>query len=321
MNVYDQITANNRSTAIILIAFPVALFVLIYLWSIVLVKIGVFPSDTTKALDVTLFIYPWMVFVAFLWIVISYNWGSSMILLTASAHPVTFEENKELYRLVENTALMAGLPTPRIHIMHDYAMNAFAIGRKPEEAAIALTSGLIKELDKDELQAVIAHELAHIGNRDTRLMLITIAGIGCFIFLGQKLCHIASDFVREGSDSGGKSGIFFLVLGIICLIFGYIVAPILRFALSRRREFQADATAAKITRDPEALARALSKISEYSSVESLNANSLVGNMCIASPTEDSFLSKLYSSHPPIEDRIAALRGMLVRGKSMVRGKQ
>jgi len=312
MNVYDQIAANNRSTAIILLAFPVALFVLVILLSIALVKANILPN---YSFGTTLLIYLCTTLAAFLWIVISYRWGDSMILLSASAYPVTFVGNRELYRLVENTAIMAGLPTPKIYLIHDESMNAFATGRKPEEATIALTSGIVNKLDEVELQAVIAHELAHIGNRDTRLMMITIAGIGCFIFIGQMLCRTA--FQGSGSSrGGGKAAIFLIALGILCLIFGYLIAPILRFALSRRREFQADATAAKITRNPEALARALSKISENSYVESLKANSLVGNMCIASPTETSFLSKLYSTHPPIGNRIAALQSMMARGRAL-----
>jgi len=220
-----------------------------------------------------------------------------MILGMAGARRVTFEENRELFRLVENTAIMAGLPTPEIYLIDDESLNAFATGRNPETASIALTKGIIEKLDKDELQAVIAHELAHIGNRDTRLMLIIVAGIGCFIFFGELLCQAA---LR------GRGAVILSMIGTVCLVLGYLAAPILRFALSRRREYQADATAVKITCNPEALARALTKIALDPKVEIFNENPLAGNMCIANPAKVGFMSNLYCSHPSMEDRITML---------------
>ena len=320
MNVYDHIAANNRSTAVILCAFPVALFVTLLLFSLLLGKFNVLPlaelgiSKTgalSQALAVTLWVFPWIFLAAFLWIAFSYYRGGAMILGMTNARPITLEENRDLFRLVENTAIMAGLPTPEIYLIEDESMNAFATGRKPEEASVALTSGIVKKLNKAELQAVIAHELAHIGNRDTRLMMIIIAGIGCFTFFGELLCNVA----RGGRSNRGvvRTGILFMV-GVACLVFGYVVAPILRFALSRRREYQADATAVKITRAPEPLERALSKIAVNPRVDVLGECPLVGNMCIANPAQAggriSFESRLYATHPPIEDRIAALRKMM-----------
>jgi heat shock protein HtpX len=346
MNVYDHIDANNRMTAVILCAFPIALFGIVFLFSYLTVitevpsyaRIGfryLYASAApdyydkvlaevqktrfgglrtpypTQAFDLTLSVYPWKILAAFIWIAISYRAGGAMMLGMANARPVAFEENRELFRLVENTSIMAGLPMPKIYLIKSDSMNAFATGRKPEEASIALTDGIVNKLDKDELQAVTAHELAHIGNRDTRLMMITIAGIGCFTFFGELLCCMARGGGRNRRGIG--TGVLFMI-GIACLVFGYVVAPILRFALSRRREYQADATAVKITRAPEALARALSKIAENSRTEVLDACPLVGNMCIANPAQTggrvSLESRLYSTHPPIEDRIAALRKMM-----------
>lgn len=304
MNVYDRISANNRSTAIILFAFPFALFVMILLCSCLFLL-----ADEVyyNPLIVTLYIFPVILGVALIWIVISYFKGGSMILGMAHARRVTPEDNKELYRLVENTAIMAGLPMPKVFLIEDESLNAFATGRNPKEASIAVTTGLAKKLDKAELQTVIAHELAHIGNRDTRLMLITIAGIGCFIFFGELLLRMA--FRSGGGNRDGKAALVIFAVGILFLIFGYVVAPILRFALSRRREYQADATAVKITRDPEALVRALSKITADPRVEALDTNRLVGNMCIANPGKIGFFSRLYLTHPPMDKRIATLRGM------------
>jgi len=300
-----------------------ALFATVFLFSYLLIKFEVLQlaeigirvtagADAARqALQFTQVVYPWIFLVMSLWIVISYYMGGDMILGMAGAHPVTFDENRDLFRLVENTAIMAGLPTPKIYLINDESMNAFATGRSPRTASVALTDGIVKKLDKTELQAVIAHELAHIGNRDTRLMMITVAGIGCFTFLGELLLRSAFRGGR-GSRRIGKGALLFLALAIGCLVFGYLVAPILRFALSRRREYQADATAAKITRDPSALAQALSKIAVDPRVEALDASSLVGNMCIADPAKASFIGRLYATHPPIEDRVATLRRMMGR---------
>ena len=349
MNVYDQIDANNRKTAAILCAFPVALFILVYLFFYLAVvtnipsyaKIGfsyiasigtlfggtlMDMEDRTsriagnysvvsdipylrQALDSTLAVYPWILLITFIWIAFSYRSGDAMMHRITRARLVTLETNRALCRLVENTAIMAGLPTPAIYLIKDDSFNAFASGHKPEVASVTFTEGIVKTLDNAELQAVIAHELAHIGNRDTRLTTITIAGIGCFTFFGELLCG------GGRKKRSGSLNILAYLLGLFCLVFGYIVAPILHFALSRRREFQADATAVKITRDPDALSRALFKIAQNPMVEALSKLPLVGNMCIANPAKArislvNLFSKLYSTHPPVEERIAALRRMV-----------
>jgi len=312
VNVYDHISSNGRKTVLILLAFPAALFVTLYLFAILIVKIeGARTSVTGEALQYTLMVFPWLSLVVFVWIAISFYGGGKMILGMANARHVTPEENRELYRLVENTAIMAGLPTPEIYLIEDDSLNAFATGRDPSTASVAFTRGIVKKLDKNELQAVVAHELAHIGNRDTRLMIITVAGIGCFLFLGEMLLRMA---IRgggrgRGGRNSGKGTIVIIVLAVACFVFGYVIAPILRLALSRRREYQADATAAKITRDPDALSRALTKIAINPRVESLDASPLVGNMCIANPAKPNFFRKLYCTHPQIEDRLAALKKM------------
>jgi len=261
-----------------------------------------------QAMQITWTVYPWMTLVAFLWIWFSFYKGGDMILGMAHARRITFEENRELYRLVENTSIMGGLPTPRVYVIDDDSMNAFATGFKPETASIAMTKGIVEKLDKAELQAVVAHELAHIGNRDTRLMQFVIAGIGCFIFFAEVLTGIAI----HGRKSRGRGISLLRVVGAACYVFGYVVAPVLRFALSRLQEYQADATAVKIMRDPDSLARALSKIAAEPKVEALDTCPLVGNMCIVAPTQAGFMSRLYATHPPLEDRVAVLGKMMGR---------
>ena len=350
MNVYNHIDANNRKIVAMIFAFPVTLFIIVFLffYLIFLTKLvqyaylgvsslfafkdpegyleqvptilqnthfgssgnesssGFWGSSTqSQALHVTLTVFPWMALVALLWIWFSYYKADAMILKIAGAHPVTFRENSELYRLVENTGVMAGLPVPQLYIINDDAMNAFATGNEPEKASITLTKGIIEKLNKSELQAVIAHEFAHIGNRDTRLMQLTIMGIGLFIFFAEVLLGIS---VHGGKSRFGRITLI-SVAGIVFYIFGCIAAPILRFALSRLQEYQADATAVKIIRDPNALARALSKIAVDPKVDTLNAKPLIGSICIVSPTKLGYVSRLYESHPPIKDRIAVLKDM------------
>ena len=352
MNLYDHISENNRKIVVILCVFPVALFVMVYLVALLSINLGIIGFiemffanfrtsgffdrlDETGAMRqawrLTWGSYPWILLAAFIWIAISYYQGGAMILRSARAHSVTFEENSELFRLVENTAIMAGLPTPKIYLIEDKSLNAFATGCGPKTASIALTRGIVEKLEKDELQAVIAHELAHVGNYDTRLMIIVVAGIGLFTFLGEKLCNAIPEMLTSEEAGENKlnlaiSGVILFILyviclffGIACLLFGYVVAPIIRFALSRRQEFQADATAAKIVRAPDALARALTKIAPDSRVISIDRCPLVGNICIANPARpgcaSSIESRLFATHPPIEERIAALRFMM--GKNVI----
>jgi heat shock protein HtpX len=254
----------------ILFAFPAALFAMIFLLSYLAVMTDILSPDETnvfyavagddflgQALQFALMVFPAILVVAFIWITIAYFAGGKIILGMTQAHRITLEENRDLFRLVENTAIMAGLPTPEICLIDDSSMNAFATGRSPKSGTITLTRGIVDKLSKAELQAVIAHELAHIGNRDTRLMLIVVAGIGCFTFFGQLLLR---SVFRSRSRRNGKAALVLLMVAVACLLFGYVVAPLLRFALSRRREYQADATAVRITRDPEALSQALAKI-------------------------------------------------------------
>jgi len=357
MNVYEHIAENNRKIALTLCVFPVALFATVYLFAFLGINIGLVwileaffygeakgfgffdrlavAGSLRQAWRLTLGIYPWVVSVTFTWIVISYFIGDAMILRSARAHSVTFEENRELFRLVENTAIMAGLPTPKIYFIDVESLNAFATGCRPGSASIALTRGLVEKLDESELQAVIAHELAHIGNRDTRLMAIVIAGIGFFTFIGEKLSYIVlgscasrmPDNTRqcEKEATGHALARFYLIipaivvlfLSIVCLVFGYTVAPIIRFALSRRQEYQADATAAKIIRNPDALMRALIKIAPDSKIAAIDRCPLVGNVCIADPTRTVGLeNKLFETHPPIEERIAALKNMMGKDNAL-----
>jgi len=229
------------------------------------------------------------------------------------AVPVTPQDQPEIYRLVENLCITRGLPLPRIYILDDDSLNAFATGRDPQHASVALTKGIVKKLERVELEGVVAHELAHIENRDIRLMLLIVAGISFFTLMGEWCLRQALYSGRRRSSKGGNSALFWLVLGIFCMVYGYLIAPVIRLAVSRQREYQADATAALTTRNPRALARALQKISGDPRVETLDKRESMAAMCIANPLAQaglfSWLSGLFATHPPIEKRIEALLDM------------
>ena len=215
--------------------------------------------------------------------------------------------------LVENVAIPRGLPTPRVYIMKDSGLNAFATGRDPQHASVALTLGLVEKLDRAELEGVIAHEMAHVENRDIRLMLITVAGISFFTLLAEICFRSALVSRRSSGKDGDKGALILLAVGIIFMLYGYIIAPLIRLAVSRQREYLADSTAALTTRNPGALASALRKISGHSVTEELKDHASMAAMCIENPGVKqgvfAFLSNLTATHPPIEDRIRRLEAM------------
>jgi len=252
---------------------------------------------------------------------ISYWYSDKIVLAMSDAKKVEFEDNKELYRIVENLCITAGLPTPRIYIINDTAPNAFATGRDPEHAVVAVTAGLLQKLDRSELEGVIAHELSHIGNRDILLATIVTVLVGVVVLLAdwfRRWTFWGGGRRRSNSKGGGQLQIIIFVLAIVLSILAPIFAYMMQFAISRKREFAADADGALLTRYPEGLAQALEKISADS--EPLEAaNRATAHLYIASPFEGkrdghgkkSFFKKAFMTHPPIEERVAALRGMNV----------
>lgn len=240
----------------------------------------------------------------------SYWYSDKIVLMMSNAHPVEREQAKELYRLVENLCITAGLPLPKIYIIDDTAPNAFATGRDPEHAVVAVTTGLLQKLEKTELEGVIAHELSHIGNRDILLQTVIVVLVG-FVTLLADWFWRASFFGgrRRGREGGG----LIVAIAIVLTILAPLVAKLIQFAISRKREFLADANGALLTRYPEGLARALEKIS--ADTEPLEvANKATAHMYIINPLKGranaiGWFANLFSTHPPIEERVAALRGM------------
>lgn len=327
---YEHISQNKWRTALLVLFFPVSLAILAWITLYLLFVFGgvnASSAQTAQTVDMMAasapitasvstslaYVLPFVWLGAMIWLYVSWYVGAPIVLSGTGAKEISRTSNPEIYRLVENLCITRGLPVPAIYIINDSSLNAFATGRDPEHAIIALTSGIIQKLDKAELEGVIAHELAHVENRDIRLMLLIVAGISFFTLLAEICFRMAASSSRRSGKDKGNNAVFFLVIGIMLTIYGYIVAPLIRLAVSRQREYQADATAALMTRNPGALASALRKISADPRVEALDNRETVAAMCIANPLGSarffSLISGLWATHPPIEKRVQALLEM------------
>lgn len=245
----------------------------------------------------------------------SYWWSDKIVLAMSSAKEIEHEKNKEIYHLVENLCITAGLSVPKIYIIEDTAMNAFATGRDPAHGVICLTTGIIGRLKKNELEGVIAHELSHIGNRDILLSTVVVVLVGFITLLADWFRSWTfwggGRRSRSSDGEGNQLQMILFVLAIVLSILAPIAGVLMQLAISRKREFLADADAALLTRYPEGLASALEKISK--DTEPLEAaNRATAHLFIANPFKGKKVTKLFMTHPPIEDRVKALRGMEVK---------
>jgi heat shock protein HtpX len=242
----------------------------------------------------------------------SYWYSDKIVLKMSGARPIEKKDYPELYRIVENLCITAGLPLPKIYIIYDPAPNAFATGRNKEKAVVAVTSGLLERLNRTELEGVIAHELSHIGNRDILISTIVVVLVGFVVLLSDFFLRLTFWGGLRDRDRDPRLQIFLLIIGILLAILAPIIATLLQLAISRKREFLADASGALLTRYPEGLASALEKISQYP-ISMKRANKATAHLYIASPFKGkeskSWFTKLFMTHPPIEERIKALRGM------------
>jgi heat shock protein HtpX len=303
---YTQVDSNNRKTWMLISGF----FVMIIL-------IGYVFSQTMNDSAILYIAVAFSIISSF----ISYWFSDKIVLAMSSAKEIDHGLNRELYHLVENLCITAGLPVPKIYIIDDTAPNAFATGRDSEHAVIAVTTGLLQKLEKSELEGVIAHELSHIGNRDILIATLVTVMVGIIVLL--------ADWFRRwtfwgggrrrsnNNEGGGQLRLILFVVAIVLSILAPIFAYLMQFAISRKREFLADADGALLTRYPDGLARALEKIS--ADREPLEvANRATAHLYIASPFKENdegkigFFTKLFMTHPPVEERIAALRGMEVK---------
>ena len=240
-------------------------------------------------------------------------WFSDKIALSmAHARPITADEDPQLYQLVAEQARLANMPMPKVYEIDDPSPNAFATGRNPQNAAVAVTTGIRQILTREELAGVMAHEMAHVGNRDTLIMTVvaTIAGAITMLAFMAQFAAIFSSFGGHSDDDEGGGGNF-LTLMIIAIIMP-IAATIIRMAISRAREFQADQTGAHNCGNPEALARALEKLEMGSEIRPMKVNEAASHLFIVNPLSGRSMARLFSTHPPIEERVRRLREMNVR---------
>ena len=240
--------------------------------------------------------------------VISYWFSDRIVTKLAGAKEVKREEYFDLYTTVENLAITAGLPRPRIFVVTDPAPNAFATGRNAEHAVVCVTTGLLAILNKTELEGVISHELSHIGNKDILLSTVAAVLVGFVVILADIFRHSLWFGGRRRSDDEGKAGGVVMVIGMVLMILSPIIATLIQLAISRKREYLADASGALLTRYPEGLASALEKIGQYATPMQ-HQSQAINHLYIADPKgKVSKIGQLFMTHPPIADRIKALLG-------------
>lgn len=291
--VYEQIASNKQRTWFLISLFSVVIVLLGWTF-------GAWVGDETTGIFLAVIISTIMTLVGF------YK-GDAVALATSGAQPIEKADHPELYRLVENLAITAGLPTPKIYVMPDNAINAFATGRDPNHASIAVTTGALQLLDKQELEGVLSHELSHIGNYDIRIMTIVVVLVGTIVLLSDMMTR--SLFFNRRRDREESGAGIILLIGIILAILSPFIAQLIKLAVSRQREYLADASGCLLTRYPEGLISALEKISAQDQPMS-RANHATAHMFLANPFDPHVTKKfeqLFSTHPPIEERIARLK--------------
>lgn len=297
---YTHIAQNKWRTVIIMTLFVVFVIGLGYVFS--------------RALGIN-WIFPAAIIIATVQAFSSYWWSDKVALAISGAHEVQKKDAPELYRVVENLSITAGLPTPRVYIIDDAAPNAFATGRDPEHAAIAVTSGLLAKLTKPELEGVIAHEFSHVGNYDIRLSAVIVILVGFVVLISDWFLRFS--FWGIGDDDNrdsGQLGAIMMVIGIILALLSPLFASLIQLAISRKREFLADADGALLTRNPNELADALAKITADPSIFR-RANKATAHLFIASPLKDEkgknkgLFASLFDTHPDPAERIKRLREM------------
>jgi len=242
---------------------------------------------------------------------ISYWYSDKIVLKMSRAQEIQKSDHPELYRLVENLCITAGLPCPKIYIIDEMAPNAFATGRDPNHAVIAVTKGLLQRLERSELEGVLAHELSHIGNRDILLQTVVVVLVGLVVLLSNWFLRWTwFSGRRRDSRGGGQLGMIMLLIGLVLALLSPLIASLIQLAISRKREFLADASGVLLTRYPEGLALALEKISQDQTTLQV-ANKATAHLYITNPFKGKKVSKLFLTHPPVEERIRSLRGMEV----------
>jgi len=304
INVYEQVDQNKRRSTVIMVLFVVVfaffVWVLTYLFSLFFFLSG-------YGLDVV----GLALILASLMSFASYWWSDKIILAISKARPADRERDFNFFTVTENLAMAAQIPNPQLYIIEDTAPNAFATGRDPKHAVVCATTGLLKKLDRTELEGVIAHELSHVRNYDIRLMSLVTVLLGMITLLADWFLRGVRFKSRE-RESGNFGGILFLI-GLVLIVLSPIIARLMKLAMARQREYLADASAVMLTRQPDGLIRALEKIS--ADKEPLEvANKATAHLYITNPLKNrhdkiGWFANFFNTHPPIEERIKALKAM------------
>jgi heat shock protein HtpX len=303
----SQIWKNNTNSVLILVMFPVVFFVLTWLFFYFLSLNSAEHGDISMVNHSFFATVPFIIAAVLIWFTIAWFSHGAMIDAATDSKPLSRMENKRVYNLVENLCISSGMATPRINVIDDDSLNAFASGINQKTYSISLSKGIIEKLNDEELEAVIAHELTHIRNRDVRILIISIIFVGIFAFVSQALFRgVQFGGLGRGKKNGGAGVLIALALALV----GYLIATLFRFALSRKREYLADAGSAELTHRPLALASALRKISDDPTIEAVKrkdiAQLFIENPQVKENKSSVSLSTLFSTHPPIKKRIQIL---------------
>ncbi len=302
LGIQTQINRNNRNTTLLLAAFPLLLLAMVYAFLYITAR----DKSTVAASFVQAM--PLVLLGVGIWFGIAYFAHTSLIQMATGAHPLERRDNTRVYNLVENLCISQGMKLPKIYVIEDDSLNAYASGINEKTYAVTLSRGIIARLNDAELEGVIAHELSHIRNRDVRLLIISIVFVGIFAFLSQVAMRT---FFFSGGRRRDKDNGLMIIAAIAITAIAYFISLLLRFGISRRREYMADAGAAEMTRNPQALASALRKISNDPYIEAVR-NEDVAQLFIDHPSPErksSFsLHQLFATHPPMEQRIKVLEG-------------
>ena len=290
---YSQIAANKRKTIFMMILFVGLVSGLGWLF-------GKFSGQS--------FITPYVLIGAAVYVLLSYFAGSRVALAMNGAHPIEKKDNPRLWRIVENLSITEGLPMPKVYIIDDPAPNAFATGRNPSHAIVGATTGILEIMNDKELEGVMAHELGHVKNYDVRVSMLAFALVAVISIIADIMLRMTWFRSNSDDDNNSSSGQLFFILGIVGAILAPIVATLIQLAISRRREYLADATGALTTRYPEGLASALEKIGHYGSALK-RQNPSTAHLFFANPLRGRGILNLFSTHPPVEERVKILRDM------------
>ena len=304
----SQIWRNNTNSVLLLVMFPVIFFVLTWLFFFFLSLNSEEHRTISQINQSFMMTAPFIIIGVLIWFSIAWFSHSSMINSATDSKPLARSENKRVYNLVENLCISTGMTLPKINIIDDDSLNAFASGIDPKTYSISLSKGIIEKLNDEELEAVIAHELTHIKNRDVRLLIISIVFVGIFAFISQAIFRgIQFGGTGKGKKGGGGSAI---IIALVLALVGYLISSLLKFALSRKREYLADAGSAELTHRPLALASALRKISEDPTIEAVKrkdiAQMFIENPQVKPGKTSVSIGSLFATHPPIDKRIRIL---------------